>query len=69
MATDEQPTTMYRVIEQVASVVEISYDVPVPAGADLDDIEEFADREAHEVHRETVRSHREIISVEPLDAA
>jgi len=65
----EESTIMYRVTEQVVTVVEVSYDVPVPAGADIDDIEKYADREAHEVHRETIRTQREIIGAERLDTA
>lgn len=58
-----------RVDEQVAMVVEISYDVEIPGvnpEAEMDDIEEYLDREQHEIHRETVRVHREITNVEEV---
>lgn len=55
-----------RVTEQVASVVEVSYDVTMPDGESVDEVEDFLDREADEVHREALRSHREIMSVEKV---
>ena len=56
-----------RVTEQVASVAEVSYDVDLPEGADVDDVEEYLDRASDEVHRETLRSNREITGTEVLE--
>lgn len=59
-----------RVVEEVVSVIEVSYDVDVPVelcsivGTDV--AEDYLDRARDEVHRETVRVNREIVSVESI---
>lgn len=56
---------MFRVTQQVASVVEISYDVDAPDEDAVYDLEP-QELEANEVHRQTIRKHAEIISVEDV---
>jgi hypothetical protein len=53
----------FRVTEQVASVVEVTYDVEC---ADEDEVEEARD-DWQEIDRETLRKNIEIISVEVVD--
>lgn len=55
-----------RLTEQVASVIEISYDVELPPGDEIEDAEDHLERATDEVHRETVRVHREIIGREEI---
>lgn len=54
----------FRVIEQLMTVTEISFDVTAP---DADTVEDHLNYGTDEVFRQTVRSQREIISVKPLD--
>lgn len=61
-----QPPTRVRVTEQVLELVEVSYDVELPTGVDVDDAEEHLDRASDEVHRQVLCGQREIVSTEPI---